>query len=144
MEKRDFVKKVSAATLLASLGIPLDSCNPNSIPEPDPKPQNTDPVLIDLTMAPYTDLLNDQGWVLDETNKLLLLNLNGEIIALTSICTHALCSTDWDYNTGDMQFLCRCHNSIFGADGTVVLGPATSPLTRYEVSREGDILTVNK
>jgi cytochrome b6-f complex iron-sulfur subunit len=144
MQKRDFVKKISAASLLASLGIPLDSCNPNSIPEPDPEPSNNDPITIDMSQAPFDELQQDQGWALDTNNKILLLNLSGAIIALTSVCTHASCSTDWEYNTGDNQFLCKCHNSTFGTDGMVIDGPATAPLTLFEVTQDGNTLTINR
>ena len=144
MEKREFVKKVTAASLLASLGIPLDSCNPNSIPEPDSTPDATGDILIDLTATAYKDLQTDEGWVIDNTNKLLLLNLGGNIIALTNVCTHAGCSTDWVYTSADQLFLCQCHNSVFDTSGNVVNGPANQPLKSYVTTRDGDLLTVKK
>ena len=95
-------------------------------------------------MDPYTPLQSDQGWLIDTANKLLLLNLNDEIIALTNVCTHARCTTDWDYDSGNEQFLWMCHNSVFDAIGNVKEGPATVALERFEVSRDGNMVTVTR
>ena len=144
MEKREFLKKVSAATLLTSLGITIDSCSPGSIPEPDPKPSGNDPVIIDITESPFTDLQNDQGWALDTSNKILLVNIGGNISALTSVCTHAGCSTDWVYSSSSEIFQCRCHNSEFDPEGAVVSGPANKPLSVFSVAQDGNILTITR
>lgn len=145
MEKREFVKKVSAATLLASLGLTLDSCSPDSIPEPTPEDEEDNwPKVIDLTADPYQDLLTDQGWVRDDENKLLLLNIDDNIIALTSICTHSGCSKDWDYSSDGEQFICNCHDSVFSSSGLVIQGPASRPLTSYRVQRDTNTITISK
>ena len=49
---------------------------------------------------------------------------------VSTICTHTGC-TIGGYNSSNQQYLCPCHNSIFAADGSVVQGPATSPLPSY-------------
>ena len=145
MEKREFVKKVSAASLMATLGLTIDGCNPNSIPEPSPEEEEDNwPIRIDLTSAPYQPLLENQGWVLDDENKLLLLNIDDVIIALTSVCTHANCSKDWEFESNDAQFKCTCHNSIFDTNGDVIQGPATVPLQAFSVEREENLITIRK
>lgn len=144
MEKRTFIKKVSAAALLTSMGISIDSCSPGSIPEPDPKPTSNDPITIDITQPPFTDLQNDQGWALDTTNKILLVNLGGTITALTSVCTHSGCSVDWEYSSTTEHFRCTCHNSVFDTGGLVINGPATKALSIYSVSRDGNTITITR
>jgi menaquinol-cytochrome c reductase iron-sulfur subunit len=57
-------------------------------------------------------------------------------------CTHLGCAYHWEDAKG--QFLCPCHNSLFGADGKVVSGPAPRPLDRYETKIEGNKLLVGR
>jgi menaquinol-cytochrome c reductase iron-sulfur subunit len=46
-------------------------------------------------------------------------------------CTHLGCPFRWDASKS--QFLCPCHNGVFGIDGAVVAGPPPRPLDRYSV-----------
>jgi Rieske Fe-S protein len=52
---------------------------------------------------------------------------------VSAICTHAGCELD-AYNSGSSQYDCPCHGSIFAADGSVVQGPAVTPLANYPSS----------
>lgn len=62
------------------------------------------------------------------------------VLAYTDICTHAGCKVA---PTGG-DFKCPCHGTVFrGADGTVVSGPAKTPLPRYAASIDGDWITVS-
>ena len=81
---------------------------------------------------------------MDDENKLLLLNIDDTIIALTSVCTHANCSKDWEFESSAAQFRCTCHNSIFDTNGDVIQGPATIPLKSYSVERQDNVLTIRK
>lgn len=51
---------------------------------------------------------------------------------LDMTCTHAGCETAW--NGSASQFQCPCHGSKFNKDGTVVEGPAASPLASLSVT----------
>jgi len=57
-----------------------------------------------------------------------------ETVAFGPQCTHLGCAYHWD--EAKTEFLCPCHNSVFGVDGTVVSGPAPRPLDRYETKIE--------
>jgi len=57
-------------------------------------------------------------------------------------CTHLGCAYHWDDAKG--EFLCPCHNSLFGVDGRVVSGPAPRPLDRYEVKVDGNKLLIGR
>jgi len=57
-----------------------------------------------------------------------------ETLAFGPQCTHLGCAYHWD--EAKTEFLCPCHNSVFGVDGTVVSGPAPRPLDRYETKIE--------
>lgn len=63
----------------------------------------------------------------------------GEFKAFSSICTHQNCPVTQVTTTID----CQCHGSKFAlADGSVVTGPATSPLPARTVTVNGDSLSV--
>ncbi len=60
------------------------------------------------------------------------------IIALDASCTHSGCAVEWK----DGVFLCPCHASAFGLDGTAQKGPASQPLALFEAKLAGDKVLV--
>lgn len=52
----------------------------------------------------------------------------GELFAVSAVCTHLGCKVHW--NSVEMSWDCPCHGSRFRPDGTVIEGPALSPLRR--------------
>jgi menaquinol-cytochrome c reductase iron-sulfur subunit len=63
------------------------------------------------------------------------------VIALAPACTHLGCAYHWDDEA--QSFLCPCHTSVFGADGTVISGPAPRPLDRYVTKIAGTHLMIS-
>lgn len=57
-----------------------------------------------------------------------------EVMAFTAICPHLGCSVD--YRGDAKQFVCPCHDAVFGADGTVVSGPQRRGMDKLEASLE--------
>ena len=53
----------------------------------------------------------------------------GTVVGLTAICTHQGCTVA----PGKGQLDCPCHGSVFGLDGSVVQGPARTPLATVDV-----------
>jgi glycine/D-amino acid oxidase-like deaminating enzyme/nitrite reductase/ring-hydroxylating ferredoxin subunit len=51
---------------------------------------------------------------------------SGRPHAVSARCTHLGCIVDW--NSAECSWDCPCHGSRFGPDGTVLEGPAVSPL----------------
>ena len=49
---------------------------------------------------------------------------------VSTVCTHAGCTLN-SYDSSTEQYDCPCHGSVFAADGSVVTGPATTPLPSY-------------
>lgn len=50
---------------------------------------------------------------------------------LSSVCTHQQCTID-SFDSGSQQFVCYCHGSRFGVDGSVKQGPAISALAKHQ------------
>lgn len=65
---------------------------------------------------------------------------NKQLIAVNPTCTHAGCAVAWE--SDGQAFVCPCHDSQFSSDGKVLKGPATKPLTSYQVKLEGDSIFV--
>ncbi|HYF18778.1 MAG TPA: FAD-dependent oxidoreductase [Ramlibacter sp.] len=57
---------------------------------------------------------------------------DGELFAVSPVCTHMGCKVRW--NSVETSWDCPCHGSRFGPDGTVLEGPAITPLKRKQVS----------
>jgi Rieske Fe-S protein len=65
----------------------------------------------------------------------------GEFLAFTAVCTHQQCTVA-TVEGGTIN--CPCHGSKFSIeDGSVVDGPAPSPLEEKSVSVEGDSIAVS-
>lgn len=70
-------------------------------------------------------------------------NAKSGFVALTKYCTHQ--GVDGlSYRSTSDDIICSAHSSVFRPDGTVVNGPAATPLKRYTatLSANGNTLTV--
>jgi cytochrome b6-f complex iron-sulfur subunit len=64
----------------------------------------------------------------------------GTYVAVSSACTHAGVTVDFD--AAGNRFHCASHGSNFALDGSVINGPAGTPLRRYNTSLSGSSLRV--
>ena len=67
----------------------------------------------------------------------------GYFYALSDVCTHLGCITNWLPDEG--LIACPCHGSRFDVEGNVIHGPAPRPLVRYSITlNEQGQLVVDK
>ncbi|GAB3666265.1 FAD-dependent oxidoreductase [Streptomyces sparsus] len=60
---------------------------------------------------------------------------DGTLQAVSARCTHLGCLVQ--FNDAETTWDCPCHGSRFGVDGSVIQGPATSPLQQRKVAEGG-------
>lgn len=149
--RRKFLEKAGLAAVMGSFGISFfTSCVSSEEPvdtTPPPPPTSSNGITvsgttIQVNLSVQTKLAASGGWLLIESAKTLVANLNGTFVALTSVCTHSGCSDSWSF--ANSRFTCTCHNSIFDTEGKVLQGPATQPLQVFTTLVSGNVLTINK
>ena len=70
--------------------------------------------------------------------RVVIIREREELYALSLLCTHLGCTV----TVTPTDLLCPCHGSVYDRQGRVLKGPATRPLTRYRVEREGENLVI--
>ena len=137
MNRRELLKNVAAGTVsLFVVPAVITSCE-DDIPE-DPGGGDPNELTIDLTEDKYSALGSAGGSVIE--SGIIIINTGDGYIALSSLCTHQGCVVSYNHSNGNLP--CPCHGSIFSTSGSVLNGPASSPLAKYEVTQEGDILSI--
>jgi Rieske Fe-S protein len=99
---------------------------------------------IDLKQARCLAEVGNAAWITDESRGLKLILVRAardEYCVLSRLCTHGAQTVSYNRE----RRLLQCNNfnhSNFGLDGSVVKGPAETPLRTYPVERVGDTLVV--
>jgi cytochrome b6-f complex iron-sulfur subunit len=139
MNRRELIRSIAAGTVtLFVVPAAFTSCE-DDLPDPDDNnnPDNNT-LTIDLTAAKYSDLGLAGGFV--KEGDIIIINTGAGFIALSNICTHQGCMVSYD--PGNNNLPCPCHGSVYSTSGSVLQGPADAPLKKYELTQEGDILTI--
>jgi cytochrome b6-f complex iron-sulfur subunit len=150
--RRDFCVAACQALSLGAIAATLQACgggnNPN---EPSDEFSNvpslpTIPATVSNGAATVTvggtALANNGGTALVQSSlgtMLVVRNDTTTVSAFTATCTHAQCTV-----TGFTEgvFQCPCHGSRYSTSGTVVRGPATQALRRFNASIANDVITI--
>ena len=81
------------------------------------------------------------GKILDNPAVVVTQPTAGSYKAFSSVCTHAGCAVS---DVQQSQILCPCHGSIFSAvDGSVLQGPAPSPLAPVNITVAGSTISIS-
>ena len=139
MNRRELLKSIAAGTTtLFVVPALLTSCESETIDPDANKVPNTGELTIDMTEAKYSVLGTAGGYVIE--GSIIIINTGQGFLALSSVCTHSGCKVSYDHASGNLP--CPCHGSVFSTAGAVINGPAASPLPTYDITQEGDILTI--
>lgn len=85
----------------------------------------------------YTNYKADKGvWIVHQDS--------GELVAISTTCTHLGCIPNWIGAATEGKFKCPCHGSGFTVEGINFEGPAPRPLERLAISLDGDAVIVDK
>nr|WP_321356514.1 Rieske (2Fe-2S) protein [uncultured Draconibacterium sp.] len=145
MERKEFIKKFAySGSILLTVPVILSACSSSDddfVPNDpnNPNEPNTD-VTIDLTSSTYEDLGTIGGYAY-AGNIMIFRTSENTYLALSKICTHQGCTVAYVHTDGDV--LCPCHSSRYTTAGAVINGPATASLKKYNVQKDGDILTIS-
>jgi cytochrome b6-f complex iron-sulfur subunit len=155
VDRKEFIKKAGCSLLmLAAMGITVSACSSTDVAgEDDTDNGNTggnesgititaSTIVLDLSKTTPSVLGSPGGFLLIANGGAMAVNVNGTIKAFTNICTHQQCTTSWAFSNS--RLVCTCHNSQFNTNGQVVSGPAVTALKEYGVTRNGNIVTINR
>ena len=161
LHRRPLLKKVALAGLsIGSVGS-LISCSPSdggsdsdesaAVGESDNTTvgdsgnsgdSSTADLIIDTTDSSYSVLANtggslslDGGSGIPSPGILIHRSSPTSVNVVSRYCTHQGCVVGGDY-------VCACHNSIFAKDGSVIQGPASSPLNTYSATISGSNIEI--
>ncbi|MGO4889774.1 FAD-dependent oxidoreductase [Anaerobacillus sp. MEB173] len=85
---------------------------------------------VEMALGKPEDLDPDEGAVVSVNGKRAgaYKDNEGNLYLVDTTCTHMGCEVEW--NSGDRSWDCPCHGSRFSIEGSVIEGPAKSPLKR--------------
>jgi cytochrome b6-f complex iron-sulfur subunit len=136
MERKDFIKQTLAMCGLAMIPVGvIESCSKQSFAGPT----NVN-FTLDLTNSANGSLNTVGGYLI--ANGIIIIRATSSVFeALSATCTHAGCTVAYDAGGGTVT--CPCHGGAYSpATGAVLSGPPPSALTKYNVTLNGNILTV--
>ena len=144
MERRNFIKSACITCGAALTLALLENCAGNEDPKPAGSSNNpgTNPpsgtFTLDLNSSQNNALKNVGGYVYQ--NRVIIINTASGYVALSAACTHNGCTVS--YASSANRLNCPCHGGAFDINGNVVAGPPPTPLKKYTVSVNENILTI--
>ncbi|MEM9088237.1 MAG: Rieske (2Fe-2S) protein [Cyanobacteria bacterium P01_F01_bin.53] len=154
MKRREFFNWVGLGFLATSLPVAIAACNPATTESADTASADTpEEAAVEIDTSVRDDGFAAVGTVAELDSEGFLADKNfvagpviiirdpadaAGIVALSSTCNHQGCNVNWK----ETEFVCPCHGSKFGADGSLENGPATAPLEPLEAVIDGDLVLV--
>jgi cytochrome b6-f complex iron-sulfur subunit len=132
LDRRQFVKVGTTSLGVAGLGACVFGfryLSPNVLYEPPP-----------IVSVGRPERYAVGSVTLDARFGIFVARVQEGFYALSAVCTHLGCLSNWKADTGEI--VCPCHGSTFRRDGTVTSGPAPEPLPWLKVwiSDDGNLM----
>ena len=96
------------------------------------------PTLFKKTIETQTGWINTE----EEISAYVLTSNGQDYVVMSNVCTHLACRVRWIPEKD--SFFCPCHNGVFAKDGTVVAGPPSRPLDRFESKVEDGVIFIKR
>jgi len=126
MSRRYFLESVAAGAIgiaaVGSIALTGSYLSPNVLREPPTKFKAGKPE----DYPPGTTTLQKEQKVY------IIRAPEGYFYAVSAVCTHLGCITNWKSEEGIIA--CPCHGSKFDSEGRVIGGPAPRPLPRFSMA----------
>ncbi|MEJ7794650.1 MAG: Rieske (2Fe-2S) protein [Nocardioides sp.] len=139
----DGIGRRHALTGAAGLGLALPvlaACGGGDDPAPGTDAEETSGGAGGTALGPTSDVPVGGGTIFADEKVVVVQPTEGDFKAFTAVCTHLGCLVG---QVEDEEIQCPCHGSAFSiADGSVLGGPAPSPLSEVGISVEGDEITL--
>jgi cytochrome b6-f complex iron-sulfur subunit len=132
--RRNFIQIALAALGATWLGLFVQS----RLFPPQTSTQEAQPVALSLTELP----VGGAKTILYGGNPVIVLHTAESVRAYSLVCTHLGCLVQWQ--AGEMEFYCPCHEGRFDQFGEVIAGPPPVPLEQIPVSVDGDQVIVGE
>ena len=148
MDRRQFMTQACQIVSIATLGAAFPGCGGSST-GPDSAPLL--PVINAGIVSGVATLTVDASSPLASVGSAALVRAStgnflvahtaqNTFTALTANCTHDNCLVDGFQSP---TFVCNCHGSRFSTSGSVVQGPAGSPLRAFSARFSNNVLTIS-
>ena len=140
MDRKEFLITLGISTAAVCATCYLASCSSDDSGSPTapPAPQNVD-FTIDISQS-ENQPLNTVGGSLIKNGIILARTGTTSVAAVAAACTHQGFILVYEHSAS--RFHCNNHGSNFALTGSVINGPATQPLTRYNTTLNGNNLRV--
>lgn len=126
--RRGFLVRISGAALAAMVGADVLSAKESYVV--------TEMSGIDLGASQKSfPIPAGDGATIDKSTQVILVRLQGKVIAFNLACPHENTALRWKPAVG--RFECTKHDSKYSPDGTYIGGRATRNMDRLPISREG-------
>lgn len=136
---RDGITRRNALTGAATMGVALPmlaACGGDDTTASDPGSSPSSGAALGST----SDIPVGGGTIFADESVVVTQPTDGDIKCFSAVCTHQGCLVS---SVKDGTINCTCHGSMFSVeDGSVVRGPATSPLPAVEVTVDGDEISL--
>ena len=137
MTRKEFFSKVgygAALVLIPScIGGLASSCESEG--SPSAAPSN-----VDFTLDVSSGALATNGGYLVSHGLVVARTTSGDFLAVSASCTHQ--GTTVNYLASSNNFVCPSHGARFNNSGTVIQGPASTNLTKYNTQLSGNTLRI--
>lgn len=133
MDRKEFLSQLGVGSAAALAITCLQACSKTAMGG------SSVDFTVDLNSSQFSALKNAGGSVVYQ-GVIIAKTTSGSYLAVSSRCPHE--GVTVNFSSGNNQFICNAHNSVFSSTGSRISGPANTGLTQYKTSLSGTSLRV--